>query len=84
MTMRELRPVDGRKSFYGKAKVLTDERGIETLYSYDTPIMKRVGGICLRLYAESPTATTLRHVKAFCGLDKKGFEKLKIARMEGA
>lgn len=31
----ELIPVDGRKSFYGKAVVDVDKAGNETLYSYN-------------------------------------------------
>lgn len=46
----ELIPNDGRKSFYGKAYISTDSAGNETLYSYDTPIIKRlVSGDLVRL-----------------------------------
>lgn len=38
----ELMPIDGRKSFYGKAWVDISKRGTETLYSYGTPIVKRI------------------------------------------
>lgn len=41
MKMYELSPGNGRKSFYGKAKVLIESDGSETLFSYDTPIVKR-------------------------------------------
>ena len=41
MKMYELMPDNGRKSFYGKAKVIVDDNGNETLYSYDIPIIKR-------------------------------------------
>lgn len=41
MTSYELRPTDGRKSFYNKAIVMVDEDGTQTLYSYLTPIIKR-------------------------------------------
>lgn len=37
----ELIPTDGRKSFYGKAIVEVDKAGNETLYSYNTPIIKK-------------------------------------------
>lgn len=43
MKMYELSPGNGRKSFYGKAKVLIESDGSETLFSYDTPIVKRSG-----------------------------------------
>lgn len=73
----ELHPTDGRKSFYGKALVLPDDKGGLTLYSYGTPIIhKDVNGKLTRLYFGEWTLTTGRHVKAFCGLDKKQFEAL--------
>ena len=76
MKIYELQPVDGRKSFYGKAKVVIDESGNETLYSYDTPIIKRdKAGKLSRLYA-GWSMTTGRHINAFCGLNKAGFFQL--------
>lgn len=41
MKIYDLIPTDGRKSFYGKAKVFIEDDGTETLYSYNTPIIKR-------------------------------------------
>ena len=41
MKIYELKPTDGRKSFYGKAQVHIDFDGSETLYSYGTPILTR-------------------------------------------
>lgn len=41
MKSYELIPTDGRKSFYGKAVVQIAADGSETLYSYNTPIIKR-------------------------------------------
>lgn len=40
MEMHELSPRDGRKSFYGKAMVLIDPEGNETLYSYGTEVAR--------------------------------------------
>lgn len=72
----ELIPTNGRKSFYGKAKVQIDDNGSETLYSYDTPIIKRDrDGHLTRLWS-GWSATTGRHVAAFCGLNKAGFFNL--------
>lgn len=72
----ELIPNDGRKSFYGKAYISTDSAGNETLYSYDTPIIKRlVSGDLVRLWS-GWSATTGRHISAFCGLNKSGFMAL--------
>ena len=70
----ELIPIDGRKSFYGKAWVDISKCGTETLYSYGTPIVKRIAktGRLVRLW-NGWTATTGRHIKAFCGLNKAEF-----------
>ena len=70
----ELIPADGRKSFYGKCYVI-NEHGVETLYSYDTPIIRRKDGKLVRLY-DNWSTTTGRHIKAFCGLNKTGFMAL--------
>jgi len=76
MRVYELTPTDGRKSFYGKAKVIIDEAGNETLYSYDTPIIKRTAaGELVKLW-EGWTATTGRHINAFCGLNKAAYMAL--------
>ena len=76
-TIYDLIPTNGRKSFYGKAKVQIDENGVETLLSYNTPIIsKSADGTLTRLYMHEPSMTTLTHIKSFCGLDKKGFMAL--------
>lgn len=70
----ELKPVDGRKSFYGKAIVEIFDNGDEYLFSYNQPIMRRdKDGNIKRLYFGEWTQTTGRHIKAFCGMDKKTF-----------
>ena len=72
----ELIPIDGRKSFYGKARVKIDENGIETLISYNTPIIKKYpSGKLVKLFS-GWTQTTGRHIKAFCGLNKQQYLKL--------
>jgi len=77
MTIYELTPTNNQASFYGKAKVVIDDDGTETLLSYDTPIIKRTaGGELKRLWFDDWTATTGRHIKAFCGLNKKQFMAL--------
>ena len=45
MKRYELAPNGTQKSFYGKAVVEIDNAGNETLYSYDTPIIKRVPSV---------------------------------------
>lgn len=72
----ELMPNDGRKSFYGKAIVEIDNEGSETLYSYGTPILtKRANGEMVKHW-NGWSATTGRHIKAFCGLNKAQYTAL--------
>lgn len=76
MKIYELHPTDGRKSFYGKATVTVNEDGSETLASYGTPIITRTAsGELVKLW-HGWSATTGRHIFAFCGLTKKQFEAL--------
>ena len=76
MKMYDLIPTDGRKSFYGKAKVEISPDGSETLYSYNTPVIKKTAsGDLVKLWA-GWSATTGRHIAAFCGLNKAGFMAL--------
>ena len=80
METYKLIPTDGRKSFYGKAVVMIDDDGTETLYSYDTPIIKRlVSGGMIKLW-DGWSATTGRHIKAFCGLNESGYKKLELEK----
>lgn len=76
MKKYELIPTDGRKSFYGKAVVEVAADGTETLYSYNTPIIKRtVSGELVKLWNGWST-TTGRHIAAFCGLNKAAYMEL--------
>ena len=59
-----LKPVDGRKSFYGKAQVGRRENGTLVLISYGTEVAELVGDTIIRLW-DGMTATTRRHVAAF-------------------
>lgn len=77
MERYELMPTNGRKSFYGKAFIEVDDNGVETLFSYLTPIIKRFpNGTLKRLYDEEPSLTTSTHIKSFCGLTKREFMAL--------
>ncbi len=84
-TNRELNTqFDSRKSFYGKAHVVTDDDGTEILYSYDTPVVKIKDGKVELLAQWDSSQTTLRHVKEF--LQQNGFKvgsKAQIAKMYG-
>lgn len=72
-------PIDGCKSFYGKAKVVVDDDGAETLFSYGTKIITKTSeGELIRFY-KGWTATTGRHIKAFCGLNKAAFCALPVS-----
>lgn len=74
----ELVPKDNRKSFYGKAKVIVDDDGTETLISYKTLVIRRnPDGTLTRLWP-GWSATTGRHIFAFCGLRKSEWDKLPI------
>lgn len=76
MRKYELIPNDGRKSFGGKAVVIIGDDGSETLYSYNTPIIKRTAaGELVKLW-DGWSATTGRHIKAFCGLNKAAYMAL--------
>ena len=75
----ELMPKN-RKSFYGKAVVDIARDGTETLFSYHTPIIRKAkDGTLTRLWA-GWSATTGRHIYAFCGLRKKDFSTLPVDR----
>lgn len=76
MSKYELKPTDGRKSFYGKAVVIVEDNGTETLYSYGTPVIKRlVSGELVKLWS-GWSATTGRHIQAFCRLNKAAYMNL--------
>lgn len=73
MKKYDLIPNDGRKSFYGKAVVEVADDGSETLYSYGTPIIKKTAtGELVKLW-DGWSATTGRHINAFCGLNKAAY-----------
>lgn len=71
----ELYPIDGRKSFYGKARVFENDHGAAILKSYDTDVcMIDARGEFHRLWS-GESATTMRHVSAFLyhyGIDGGG------------
>ena len=74
-----LMPTDGRKSFYNKAVVQINDDGSETLYSYEAPIVTRTAAGQLVRHWPGWSLTTGRHVSAFCGLNKSGFDALPMA-----
>lgn len=78
MKIYDLTPKDGRKSFYGKAKVYIADDGTETLYSYNTPIIQKTAESELVRLWDGWTATTGRHIAAFCGMNKVEFMQLPV------
>ncbi len=77
MKTYELQPTNNQKSFYGKATVII-ENDTETLKSYSTLIIKRTkSGELVRLW-DGWSATTGKHIAAFCGLNKKQFLALPL------
>ena len=83
----ELRPINGRKSFYGKARAIVDGDTI-TLYSYNTAVCRIVNGKFERLWydeidgKQGYSRTTMSHIQAFCDtfglpiITKKEWDKL--------
>lgn len=62
----ELRPIDGRKSFYGKARVINPGYGYISLVSYDTTVCSLdLESRKFIRHWNGYSATTMRHVNAF-------------------
>ena len=59
-----INPIDGRKSFYGKAEVIDHENGIFELRSYNTIVARINNGTFERLWS-GYSATTMRHINSF-------------------
>lgn len=76
MKKYELTPTNGRKSFYGKAIVIIDDLGNETLYSYGTEIITRHPDGSFTKHYTSWTNTTGIHIKSFCGMNKAEYMSL--------
>lgn len=64
MKVLELKPVDNRKSFYGKATVLEDNDAVY-LKRYNTIVAKIVNGELIKTW-DGYSATTARHLHSFC------------------
>ena len=60
----ELKPNNGRKSFYGKAAVIEKDNGDIELRSYNTIVARIRNGNFERLWS-GYSATTMNHVNAF-------------------
>ena len=72
----ELMPTNGRKSFYGKAKVKVYDDGTKVLQSYNTDMMKITpDGKKIRL-TDVWSMTSGNHIASFAGINKKEFFNL--------
>lgn len=64
MKIIELRPIDNRKSFYGKAIVIEHDNGDIELQSYDTVVARIRNGNFEKLW-DGYSSTTMRHINSF-------------------
>ena len=71
MKIFELKPNNGRKSFYGKAQVIEQDNGDVELRSYTTTVARIRNGKFERLWY-GYSATTMTHINAF--IDAFGIE----------
>lgn len=80
MRTYELIPTNSQKSFYGKAIVVAADDGTITLYSYNTPVLRRnADGTYTRLWA-GWSATTGKHIRSFAyGMNKAEYTALPMA-----
>ena len=60
----ELNPMNGRKSFYGKAKVIEKDNGDIELQSYYTIVARIRNGKFERLWS-GYSSTTMNHINSF-------------------
>ncbi len=67
MKIFELNPMNGRKSFYGKAKVIAKDNGDIELQSYNTIVARIRNGKFERLWS-GYSATTMNHINSFIDL----------------
>lgn len=73
-----LLPRDSHKSFYGKAIVTSFDDGTDVLRSYATDVIRRnADGTLTRLWG-GWSATTGRHIAAFCGINKAAWDKMPV------
>lgn len=76
MRTYELTPCDSHKSFYGKARVIVNDDNTSTLISYNTPVLRlNADGTYTRLWW-GWSATTGRHIRSFCGMNKAEYTAL--------
>ena len=79
-TICDLKPNDGHKSFYGKAKVYRHSDGTEYLTSYNTFVACKMPDGTIKRHWDGYSRTTARHIKAFCNLNSKEFYSLEYSK----
>lgn len=72
----ELQPNDSHKSFYKKAIVHYHADGSTSLQSYSTIVAQTTPDGKLQRTWNGYSATTGRHIKAYCGLNKSEYLNL--------
>lgn len=80
MKIFDLPPQNGRKSFYGKAKII-EQDGEKILLSYDTLVAKITTDNKIKRLWDGTSSTTSTHFKSFLifyGLPVAQFNKLKV------
>ena len=75
----ELSPVTSQKSFYGKANVYIMRDGTTFLRSYATIVagIDKSGNV--KRFWGGWSATTGKHIKAFCGMNKAQFTSIPLS-----
>ena len=78
----DLRPLESQhqRSFYGKAMVLMLADGTRVLRSYRTIVASISPDGAISRHWDGWSATTGRHVKAFCHMNKTDFESIPLTR----
>lgn len=74
MRILELKPINGRKSFYGKAEIIERDNGDIELKSYNTIVARIRNGKFERLWNDY-SVTTMNHINSFIdtfGIDGGG------------
>lgn len=74
----ELQPIDSHKSFYKKAVVIVMNDDTRLLKSYDTIVCSMDSNGNITRYWNDYSATTGRHIAAFCGLNKAEYAALPV------
>ena len=60
----------------GAPVVIIDDDGTEHLISYNTEILRKDKEGNIKRVWSGWSQTTQKHIKSYCGLDKKGFDAL--------